>query len=205
MNATHHPSGFTLIEMAVAMFVLAFLLGSILVPLSTQVETRQIADTQKTMDEIRDALFGFAATNGYLPCADRQTGSGANDGSEDFDAATGLCSLISGSGSNKSSAGNVPWVTLGLGNQDAWGNRFRYTVLELYARRAPGASFSLGTSGGLRVCTSSSCATTLTTTAAAVIISHGRNGYSAYNAITNTLNTAATTADELGNANNGHL
>lgn len=202
MSGKHHRAGFTLIEMAVAMFVLALLLGSILVPLTTQVETRQIAETQKTMDEIRDALFGFAATNGYLPCADRQTGSGANDGAEDFDAATGLCSLISGSGLNKSSTGNVPWVTLGLGNQDAWGNRFRYTVLELYARRSPASSFFLGTSGGLRVCTSALCTTTLTTTAAAVIISHGKNGYSAYNANTNTANIAATSADELGNANN---
>ena len=48
--------GFTLIELAVALFIIALLLGSILVPLATQVEQRQISETQKTMEEIRDAL-----------------------------------------------------------------------------------------------------------------------------------------------------
>lgn len=97
----HHQSGFTWIELAVAIFVIALLLGNILVPLAAQVGTRQVAETQKTMDEIRDALLGFAATNGYLPCPDLQSGAGANDGTEDIDAVTGLCSTITVIGSTR--------------------------------------------------------------------------------------------------------
>ena len=182
--------------------VIALLLGSILVPLATQVETRQIAETQKSLDEIRDALLGFAATNGYLPCPDLQAGAGANDGTEDFNAVTGLCTSITGSGSNTLSAGNLPWATLGLGNQDSWGNRFRYTVLAAYAQRTSATPFSLQTAGGLRVCTSSSCAANLTATAVAVIISHGKNGYGAISATTSTANPAPTSNDELENADN---
>ncbi len=205
----HEPServrrnaGFTLIELAIAIFIIALLMGALLVPLATQVEQRQIAETQKGMEDIRDALLGFAATNGYLPCPDLQAGAGANDGLEDADAATGLCTVITGSGANQLAAGNIPWGTLGLGNQDAWGNRFRYTVLETYARRPPAANFSLSTSGGLRICTSAACSSTMTTTAVAVIISHGKNGLSAINAATNAANVAATSANELENADN---
>src|SRR5258705_4018498 len=148
MTSKRHESGFTLIELAVAVFVIALLLGSIVVPLATQVEQRQITETQKTMEEIRDALLGFAATNGYLPCPDLQAGAGANDGTEDFDAATGLCTTITGSSPNQLAAGNLPWATLGLGNQEVWGNRFRYTVVEAYARRSRDVSFSLVTNEG---------------------------------------------------------
>lgn len=193
-------------ELAIAIFVLALLLGSILVPLATQVQQRQIADTQKILDEIREALLGFATTNGYLPCPDRQVGSAANDGTEDVDAATGRCTNISGTTPNALAAGNLPWASLGVGHQDAWGNRFRYTVLETYARRTPATSFNLNTSatGGLRVCSSTGCGSpaTLTSTAVAVVISHGSNGRGAINANTNLSNPPPASVDEANNANN---
>src|SRR6185295_584121 len=66
-SAMSNIRGFTLIEMAVAVFVIALLLGSILVPLTTQVEQRKISDTQRLLDETREALIGFAAANGRLP------------------------------------------------------------------------------------------------------------------------------------------
>jgi len=205
MNRRPTHAGFTLVELAIAMFIIALLLGSILVPLTMQVEQRQINDTQKAMEEIRDALLGFAATNGYLPCPDLQAGGTPNDGNEDVNAGTGLCTTITGAGVNALSAGNLPWSTLGLGNQDAWGNRFRYIVLETYARRAPATPFTLATGGGLRVCDNAACAPAagiLTSTAVAVVISHGNNGHSAINALTNAANVAATSTDELENADN---
>lgn len=196
-----HLRGFTLVELAISIFIIALLLGSILVPLTTQVEQRQTSETQKTLEEIRDALLGFAATNGYLPCPDLQVGGTANDGNEDVTAA-GVCTTITGGAPNELAAGNVPWVTLGLGNQDVWGNRFRYTVLAAYAQRTPAGTFGLGTLGGLRVCTVAACTTTLTTTAVAVIISNGKNGLSAISALTNAATAASTSADELENADN---
>jgi prepilin-type N-terminal cleavage/methylation domain-containing protein len=191
--------GFTLIEMAVAVFIIALLLGSILVPLVTQVEQRQISDTQKAMEEIKEALVGFAIANGYLPCPDLTAGANSNDGQEDV--AAGTCSTVEG---------NVPWVTLGTVGVDPWGNRFRYQVDLDFARRAPFLGpplppFSLASSADLRVCTLSTCVggTLLTSAgpngAAAVILSHGKNGLGAINSNTNAANTAPTSLDEQAN------
>jgi prepilin-type N-terminal cleavage/methylation domain-containing protein len=189
--------GFTLIELAIAVFVIALLVGMILVPLATQVEQRQNTETQKTMEDVRDALLGHAAAKGYLPCPDLTTGTGANDGVEDVTA--NRCPNRTTTSGVTFVTGNLPWSTLGLANQDAWGNRLRYTVVEDFARRD--TVFSLGTVGGLRVCRASNCSSTLTTTAVAVIISHGLNGYGAINAITSTANTAPTSSDEVLNQN----
>jgi len=83
--------GFTIIEMAVAMFIIALVLGSILVPLGTQVEQRQIADTQKRLDEIKEALIGFVIANRYFPCPAVYAANGQEGG-----RAAGLCSPSTG-------------------------------------------------------------------------------------------------------------
>jgi type II secretory pathway pseudopilin PulG len=179
-------SGFSLLELAVAMFILTLLLGSILVPLATQVEQRQITETQRIMDQVRDALLGHAIAYGYLPCPDTN-----NDGVENV---TGnQCTSFSANIAH----GNLPWQTLGLGNADAWGNRFRYAVREEYARRS---SFTLGTTvANLRVCESAACTSDLTSSAVAVIMSHGKNGYGGTNSASGTVYPAPTGNDELEN------
>jgi len=179
-------SGFSFLELAVAMFILTLLLGSILVPLATQVEQRQISETQRIMDQARDALLGHAVAFGYLPCADTN-----NDGLEDVTGTvcTGLSAGIA--------HGSLPWRTLGLAASDAWGNRIRYAVHGDYARRT---SFTLGTTtSNLRVCETSTCSSDLTSSAVAVLISHGKNGYGAINSASGTTYAAPTSADELEN------
>jgi type II secretory pathway pseudopilin PulG len=165
----HDESGFSLIEIAVVMFILVLLLGSVLVPLQTQVEQRQVSATEKTLDDIRQALLGFAVANGYLPCPDTD-----NDGAENVTA--GLCTTIA----SNIAHGNLPWQTLGIADSDVWGNRFRYAVREQYARRAPSTPFTLNTTApNLRVCTAAGCTSTLTSSAVAVVLSHGKNKTSA--------------------------
>lgn len=194
-------SGFTLIEIAVAAFVIAVLLGGLLIPLTTQVEQRQISDTEKALQEIRDALVGFAVANGYLPCPDRATAVSAgtptgtnvaNDGIEDINT-LGECSAAN--------EGNVPWATLGVGSMDVWGNRFRYQVNANFSRRSPGATFTLSSTSNIIVCSASACGATAryTNDAVAVIISLGKNGLGAINASTGTANPAPTSADEIQN------
>jgi prepilin-type N-terminal cleavage/methylation domain-containing protein len=190
-NLPNRQRGFSLIELAIAMFIMALILGSILVPLATQVEQRQIGVTEKTMDEIRDALLGFAAVNGYLPCPDTD-----NDGTENIVAATGRCASIAGN----IAAGNLPWNTLGMAiSTDAWSNRFRYTINERYAWRAPAALITL-TGGGtdVRICATAGCGGSGIAVVAAVA-SMGRNGYGATNSQTGVANPAPTAADELEN------
>ncbi|MEJ5209957.1 MAG: prepilin-type N-terminal cleavage/methylation domain-containing protein [Burkholderiales bacterium] len=184
--------GFSLIEMAVVLFIVVLLLGSLLVPFATQVEQRRMAETQKTMEEIREALIGFAVAHGWLPCPDQMTGANGNDGVEDR----------TGTGCTEAE-GNLPWATLGVGRQDAWGNHFRYRVTPAFADS--GTPFSFTTAGTLRVCSVANCAVSaaLATDLPAVVVSHGKNGYGAVSANTapgaNATSPAPTSPDELQN------
>ncbi|MBI2508878.1 MAG: prepilin-type cleavage/methylation domain-containing protein [Betaproteobacteria bacterium] len=188
--------------MAVVFFVVALLLGSILVPLATQVEQRQISETQKTLDEIKEALLGFAVANGYLPCPDKTTVAGvgtANDGIEDVDG-VGACVATS--------QGNVPWATLGVGISDVWGNRFRYQVTPAFSQHPP-TVFNLSTAANINVCrvacVGGVCPANTRLTGAspdgavAIIISLGKNGFGAISASTGIANPAPTSADENEN------
>lgn len=187
--------GFTLIEMAVAVFIIALLLGSILVPLTTQVEQRQISDAQKYLEEIKEALIGFAVANGRLPCPASTTSNGA----ESFVGVVGASACTTYNGF-------VPAATLGVSpvdNQgfavDPWGNRVRYSVTNWLPSTLPSCAPStppFTTTGGmstywscplapnLNVCSTatniigSSCAAgaALTTGTPAVIYSTGKNG-----------------------------
>ena len=164
-----HANGFTLIELAVAVFVITLLLGSILVPLGTQVEQRQVGETQKAMDETREALMGFAASNGYLPCP----AVSATNGAEDRTGTT--CT-----GGKRQ--GYLPWEALGVTKLDAWGHLYRYSVTPAYANSSAGA-FALNTAADMRVRTRNAAGTVANLTNAnivvAIVISHGKNGYGA--------------------------
>ena len=193
---TKRSTGFTLFEIAIGMFIISLAVGTLLAPLATQVEQRQVGETQKALIQTREALIGFAVANKYLPCPDKTTAAGAgtaNDGIEDVIAATGQCVVTEG---------NVPWVTLSTRPTDPWNNRFRYKVTGVFAQRSPAATFNLASPGGLTVtCPAPGCspASSLTSNAPVVILSHGKNGYGAINAITGAANAAPTSADELGN------
>jgi prepilin-type N-terminal cleavage/methylation domain-containing protein len=190
--------GFSLLELAISLTVLAVVAAGILVPLVTQVQQRNIATTETAISDIKDALLGYAAVNGRLPCP--ATLAGATPGGEAFDTAN------SGSAANgrcESNWGFVPARTLGVTPVDrngfaldAWNNRIRYAVandaIGGFAnpltstdglRNATLAGIAAATSL-LHVCASGtgvtagvSCnaAITLTSTAAVVIWSPGAN------------------------------
>jgi prepilin-type N-terminal cleavage/methylation domain-containing protein len=127
----HVALGFSLIELTIAIAIMGVLLGAILVPLVTQVQQRNVASTEKTMSEIKDALLGFAAVNGRLPCPATEASLGAEafDTANAGTAANGRCASF---------WGFVPARTLGITPVtntgfalDAWGtndNRIRYAV-----------------------------------------------------------------------------
>lgn len=136
-------AGFSLIELAIGIAIIALLLGSLLVPLQSQVESRKVADTQKILDNAREALLGYAAANGYFPCpADYAGGSaGAEASGSSHNAGSGACpSNVTGGVTPTVYIGYLPAVTLGFTPVDAngyavdaWGgtgtqNRIRYAV-----------------------------------------------------------------------------
>lgn len=176
-----HPSrraGFTLIEMAVALVVLTLVLGSLLAPLTSQVEQRKISEAQKILDQINDALMGFAMSQATarLPCPDTD-----GDGQENACADSNL---------SNATGGNIPWVTLGVPATDPWGQRYRYRVNNAYGTQivltppmAPSGN------GALRVCAETACATLLATNVPAVVYSLGPNGAQAPSSPDETENT----------------
>lgn len=190
--------GFSLIEIAVVLFIIVLLLGSILVPLQTQVEQSQISTTEKALDEIKQALIGFALTNSYLPCPDT-TGDGVSDPNMG-----GTCS---------NSVGFIPWVTLNVSRGDVWGNRFRYRVTPDFTNTPLSAGACLTGDGRLGLCDngnitintrdpSTKTIQALATNVVAVIISHGKNGYGA-TSIEGVARSSPIGADETTNAASG--
>ena len=193
----NRSNGFTLAELAVALVIIGLLLAGALIPLSTQIEVRNTADTQRTMDQIKETIIGFAQANGRLPCpADGTIAAGsAGAGTEQY--ACGACTGASAT----TAFGVVPWATLGVPETDAWGRRFSYFVSPIFADQvgttfnATGqsptctptptpvqSSFALCSLGTLTVNTrdGTHAATAIGSVLPAVIISHGKNGYGAY-------------------------
>lgn len=158
--------GFTLTEMAVVLAILALLIGGMILPLSAQQDLRLTAETRKLLADVGDALYGFAASHSandgkpYLPCPDTD-----GDGAENRSATPGPCT---------SQEGALPWATLGLGRQDAWGNALRYRVTAAFSNSSTG--FTLLTAGDLRVCESSACTVVLGSALPVIVLSPGKNG-----------------------------
>jgi prepilin-type N-terminal cleavage/methylation domain-containing protein len=187
----HSNLGFTLVELAIVLIIVSLLSGGLMLSLSSQMDQHARAETEQKLQEIREALIGYAAShiatiNGkpYLPCPDTD-----GDGFENRIVATSTCN---------SPEGTLPWNDLGVASLDAWGNRFRYRVEPAFSRNDIG--FVLTSTATLHICDQSACISTLTTNAPAVVISHGKNGFGATNA-NNTANPAPTSADELENTN----
>ena len=59
--------GFTLVEMAIVLVILGFVLGALLLPLRAQREQAAQIQTSNTLDNAKQALLGFAQSKGRLP------------------------------------------------------------------------------------------------------------------------------------------
>ncbi len=172
-------SGFSILEMAIVMVIVATLLGGLLVSISSTQEINNRIDAENTLEEIIEALYGFAQVNGYLPCPATPTSNGA-------EARTGLaCTRIHGF---------VPSATLGLSGSvnadgllvDSWLGAYRYSVTNANGRAFTDqvgmrtSLTALGISMGnltpdLQVCTAAACGTAIASGLPAVVLSLGSN------------------------------
>jgi len=193
---TFAAAGFSLIELAIVLFIVALMLGGMLLPLAGQQDIRNYGDTQKTLVEARDALFGFAMANDRLPCPASSTSNGAED-------------PVGGGACNHPYDGFYPAATIGLAPidvqgylLDGWGgesdNRVRYAISTANSNAFSTAS-GMKTTGittlapDLKICNTgvgmvnpgvpatAACAASasLATDAVAVIYSLGKNAGSA--------------------------
>jgi len=159
-------SGFTLVEIAIVLLIVGLMLGGMIAPLQSQLEQRRVSDTQRSLDEAREALIGYAMRNGYLPCP----AISAFDGHEDRND----------SGCNKR-YGYLPWTTLGLSRLDGWGRVLGYSVTPAFTNNT--AFFNMSTPRDISLATRGMdgqlVPITDTNDIPAVVISFGRNGYGA--------------------------
>ena len=130
MRLKRSGTAFTLIELAVVLMIVGLLLSTLTYTLAAQTEQRTREQTQRTLEQAREALIGFAITNGRLPCPASSTSNGL-----EAPAGGGDCSNYND--------GFLPAVTLGFHPTDAagyaldaWNNRVRYAV----ARNISGCS-----------------------------------------------------------------
>ncbi len=192
--------GFTLVEMAMVLLIVALLLGGGLSVFSAQIEQQKFKDTQKVLEDAKEALIGFAAANGRLPCPAAPALPGAGNGVESY------AGVVGASACTNPYNGFLPAATLGLPGVDAngysldgWAGRVRYAVTTASANAAtnsngirnvpavlPATPMEVfGAAANLRVCgvstgiTAFACGApppqALTTTAVAVIFSVGAN------------------------------
>lgn len=207
--ANHRRSrGFSLVELAVVLVVFGLMLGGLLMLLRAQAATNGVQQAQRQLREARQALIGFAAINGRLPCpAPPNLASGA--------PGAGIEAAPTAAGCSGGPEGVLPWATLGLPETDPWGRRLRYRVAAMYSRtvapRLPtqfgcaappltppaSAAFALCTPGDIELRVAAS-GVALATAVPAVVVLHGANGFGAYLS-SGTPMPASTSVDELEN------
>lgn len=117
INHRQTQTGFSLVEMAIVLAIVALLLGSLLPTISSQIEQQRRNETRKQLAEIQQALLGFAIINGRLPCA-TTISDPANVG---YGLEAPTCTV------NPLAEGYLPWKTLGVSETDAWGSK-RYNT-----------------------------------------------------------------------------
>lgn len=123
-------TGFTLVEMAIVLVIVGFLLGAFLVPLQAQRDIAFQLETVNILKNSRQALLGFAQTNGRLPCPATANAAGGAPNN------TGVENPIGG-GVCVNQVGFLPAATLGIQPTDdagfvvdAWNNRIVYAVTQ---------------------------------------------------------------------------
>lgn len=198
-------NGFSLVEMAVVLLIVGLLLGGLIMPLTARMDTKRYEATERSIEEVREALIGYALVNDALPCPATPTSNGTAA------AAGGGCTL---------QHGFVPAVTLGLAGAqntdqlllDDYTSPIRYSVSNSDVDGDGNWDFTFpgeirdvqiaNVTPDLDVCTTgagssptacSGAATTLTATAPAIIYSMGKD-WNTFASADQTENVGATVA-----------
>lgn len=115
--------GFTLLELAIAMLILAILGGGIVTVIGEQSKMRQDKETKANVAEVIEAIMGYAVMKGKIPCADTN-----GDGSADDCSGQPAGTVISGT---------CPLIELGVTCKDGQGNALTYEVSANWADTGP--------------------------------------------------------------------
>lgn len=144
-RSRYRAAGFSLVELAIVLFIVGILMLGLMSTLSSQVDQRNFDDTRLRLEQARELLLGFVIVNGRLPCPARSTSAGAEVRVSDTDATVanrGKCQdaadvedYYGGLPSSGVTGGLLPAQSIGFQQMDAsgfaidaWGNRIRYAV-----------------------------------------------------------------------------
>jgi prepilin-type N-terminal cleavage/methylation domain-containing protein len=115
--------GFSLLEMAVVLIILGFIIGALLLPLQAQRNLLFQSETQNTLETAKKALLGYAQSQGRLPCPATNVSQGLEQ-----PLGGGACTVQDGF---------LPAATLGIQPTsatgfalDGWSNSIRYAVTQ---------------------------------------------------------------------------
>lgn len=124
MGRRYSQCGFTLVEIAIVLFIVGLLTRTLLEPIAIAQKYKQFDLTRSELQQVKDSVHAHLIAHGYLPCpiADTSVNLVSNGG------ATGVeCEVLEGS---------VPAVLLGLSGAidtngsllDVWNRPYRYAV-----------------------------------------------------------------------------
>jgi len=186
---SNRSNGFSLVELAIVLVIVALLTSGLLLGISAQRNAAENIDAQRQLDTIREALLGYAMANGRLPCpADPASSVGNEDRTNQYVQCNRVDTTRNGI------FGVIPWAALGLPETDPWGRRFTYYVNADFTKPLPSgtlASFTLSTTGNADIKNTVNpppASVIIASNLPAVVVSHGSNG-------------VGTSGDELENAN----
>lgn len=184
--------GFTLAEMAVVLVIVALLLAGMMLPLSAQQDIRARQETEGTLNDIREALIGFAIANGRLP----RPATSSSDGAE----------RLATCANDSECTGFIPWSTLGVKKTDGWNKLIRYSVTPAYANAAITLTSvanrtvqTRDTAGNLAYLAGQATCNTANQCVPAVVFSHGKLNWGTNEAGASLPDTSATNVDEDAN------
>lgn len=128
--------GFSLTELAVVLLIFSLLLGGLLVPVAAQRDTQRLRQAETGLHTLREALLGYAAVHGQLPCPDTDT----NPTASGYGVAETDCS----STASLNQEGFLPFKSLGLPETDPWEQRWRYRVDSQFASNSAPITLNTG-------------------------------------------------------------
>jgi prepilin-type N-terminal cleavage/methylation domain-containing protein len=222
-RSNQRQRGFTLVELALVVGIVALMLGGLMVPLSRSLEQKALATTQARLEVAQQALVGYVLINNRLPCPDTGNMGLAGDnatatGCATWTDTTGATPDVPGGPTAGSSWGRLPWATLGIDGVDGWGNRLDYAVYtplvssssfstsvtdsNLVVRCTGMAQSDLRNNGDIPGCLIANVAVIPSTKTSFVVYSHGKNGLGAV-LPDGTGNPLPITLDELQNRPSG--
>ena len=154
--------GFSLIEIAVVLLILSVLISIVAIPISSQVEARRVEDTRKQVELAKEALMGFAVSQGKLPCPASPISNGVSSYCTNGTGGCTATTTVQTHGRCSDPNGFLPAVTLGTAPIDAQGyavdawqdgtaaRRVRFAVSRF---ESPAGTFPLTAANGIRTAT----------------------------------------------------